>query len=347
MNPHELVDAAREAIGDGDPDFDWKIVPTEHAELFKEKATPLADLLHGSRPIGHAKKYEELNDRAVKARDDFKNTVAKANHAVFLAAALGALILVAVGLQTMVGEVAGRWVVGAIGLAGVVSGGLAAMWISQARDGNLAEKWSRERARAEAKRLEYFKVIMEEATDAPFNQLLVLEYTRRFLLENQIDYFRDRGREHEDGAGMALRRSTSAVFLASTLTAVAGLLAMVEPRFAVVAGLGVIATAYSALAASRSTVNLDRRNADRFRVAQDQLEERSLDLDMYRKRVASGEMGAVQEFYGPIFITLATDHKGFLDDGEKRDIELGAIERRLRSAEDALKDEPADGSDDA
>jgi len=344
MSLQDLIDAARRAIGKGDPESDWKLVPTEHAELFEEKAAPLAELLRGSRPTGHAEKYEELNGRAVKARDDFKKAVARANTAVFYTACLAALLLVAAGLQEALGP-AGSWVVGAIGLSGIVSGGLATMWIGQAKSGNLAEKWATERARTEAKRLEYFKAVMDGASDEPLHQLLALEYTRRFLLDNQIDYFRDRGKQHEDRADLALKRSSRAVFLASTFTAIAGLLAMWEPQLAVIAGLGVIATAYSALAVSRSAVNLDRRNADRYRLAQDQLEERKLDLDIFRQKAASGEKEAVQEFFSPIFVTLATDHKGFLDDGEKRNIELGAIERRLKSAEDAFRDKPADGAD--
>ncbi len=341
MNPHEMIDAARTAIGKGDPESDWKIVPTEHAKLFEETAPPLAELLRGARLEGNAEKFKELDERAVKARDNFKNTVARANNAVFYTAGFGALLLIAAGLQETLG-VAGPWVMRAIGLVGVISGGLATMWIGQAKGGSLADKWARERARAEAKRLEYFKAVMEAASDRPSDQLLALEYTRRFLLDNQIDYFRDRGREHEDSADVALKMSMLAVFLASTLTAVAGLLAMMEPRLAVLAGLGVVATAYSALAVSRSAVNLDRRNADRYRLAQDQLEERKLDLDIYRNKAALGETEAVQEFYSPVFVTLATDHKAFLDDGEKRDIALGALERRLKSAEDALRDEPAD-----
>ena len=58
---------------------------------------------------------------------------------------------------------------------------------------------------------------------------------------------------------------------------------MWHPEFAVVAGLGVIASAYAALAVSRSAVNQDRKNADRYLSAEDQLKERRLDLDTYRK----------------------------------------------------------------
>ena len=339
-NAKELMRAAQDAIGEGDSDTDWKIVPTEHATSFADKAQSLADILRGQRPRGLAAMYEEQNGKAVNARDVFKSTVERADAAVFLTASLGALLLVAGGLQEPLGDFLGPWVARAIGLLGVVSGGLAAMWLNQVRGGDLAGRWADERGKAEAKRLAYFKAVMERASRAPWDQLLALEYTRRFLLDNQIDYFRDRGREHESAAGTALTRSTQAVFLASTFTAVAGLLAMLEPQLAVIAGLGVIASAYATLSVSRSAVNLDRKRADLYRTGMDQLWERKLDLDVYRERTASGDVGAVQEFFEPVFVTLEADHKSFLSDADQRELAIGGMERRLDAAKEALKQKP-------
>jgi hypothetical protein len=327
----DLILAAYAPIGEGDSDTDWKIVPTEHAELFADKAAPLAQALRGAQPNGRAKMYEELNRKAIEARDNFKNTVAKANTAIFCTASLGALLLIAGGLQEPLGK-AGRWVAGVIGLLGVVSGGLATMWLNQVRISRLSERWTIERAKAEAKRLAYFKAVMGEANDKPLDQLLVFEYVRRFLLDNQIDYFRDRGGQHERAHNIAVKTSTQAVFVASTITAGAGLLSMLEPQLAIIAGIGVIASAYSTLVVSRSSLNLDRRNADHYRLAKDRLEERKLEIDIYREKIASGDMGVVQKFFEPIFVTLATEHKEFLDNVEQREIAIGNMEDRLRAA---------------
>ncbi len=111
---------------------------------------------------------------------------------------------------------------------------------------------------------------------------------------------------------------------------------MVVPVLAVIAGLGVIASAYATLAVSRSAVNLDRRNADRYRVAEDQLKERQLDIDIYREKIAAGNKGAVQEFFEPIFVTLEADHKGFLSDAEQREMAIGAMEQRLDAAKQTV-----------
>jgi hypothetical protein len=211
------------------------------------------------------------------------------------------------------------------------------MWLNQLQGGALPKRWAEERAKAEAKRLAYFKTVMEEAIEAPLDQLLALEYTRRFLLDNQIDYFKDRGGEHENAASAALKSSTQAVFVSSSFTAIAGALSMWRPEFAVFAAVGVIASAYAALAVSRSTVNQDRKNADRYLAAEYQLKERKLDLDTYRRKTASGEKGAVQEFFEPIFLTLEADHRAFLSEAEQRELAIGNMEKRLNAAKETLK----------
>ena len=211
------------------------------------------------------------------------------------------------------------------------------MWLSQVKDGNLARAWVNERAKAEAKRLAYFKAIMEGASGNPLDQLLAFEYTRRFLVDNQIDYFRGRGQQHERAADNALKLSTNSVFAASASTALAGAFSMAQPQLALIAGLGVVASAYAALATSRSAVSLDRKNADRYRDGADKLEERKLDIDTFRERAAVGDKSAVQEFFEPIFVTLEADHKEFLSIAEQRELAIGAMGTRLDAAKEALE----------
>ena len=112
---------------------------------------------------------------------------------------------------------------------------------------------------------------------------------------------------------------------------------MWHPELAVVAAMGVIASAYAALMVSRSAMNQDRTNADRYLAAEYQLKERKLDLDTYRERTASGDNKATQEFFEPIFVTLAADHRAFLRDAEQRELAIGDMERRLDAAKEALK----------
>ena len=67
-NAHELIRIARDAVGVGDSDTDWKVVPTEHAKMFEEKAPSLAENLRGEQPKGLAEMYEEWNSRANYSR---------------------------------------------------------------------------------------------------------------------------------------------------------------------------------------------------------------------------------------------------------------------------------------
>lgn len=335
----KLIETAREAIGSGKPSTDWQILPTEHAQEFLKSAPSLTANLRGARPTGLAKIYEDLNGKAVEDQKTFKSTVGKADSAVFWTASLAAMLLVAGGLQQPLGS-AGPWVVAAIGLMGVISGGLATMWLSQIKGGSLAKEWSEARAKAEAKRLAYFKAVMKGAVANPLDQLLALEYTRRFLLDNQIDYFHERGGKHGEAARRALKNSTKAVFLASTFTAIAGLLAMRFPQLAVIAGFGVIASAYATLVTSRSIVNLDRTNSERYRSGKELLDERKLEVDIYREKVAAGDQGAVEKFFEPVFVALEADHKAFLNDAEKRELAIGDMEKRLDAAREALSKNP-------
>ncbi|MFN9941566.1 MAG: hypothetical protein ACK56I_19025, partial [bacterium] len=100
--------------------------------------------------------------------------------------------------------------------------------------------------------------------------------------------------------------------------------------------LGVIASAYAALASSRSAVNQDRKNADRYQAAEDQLMERKLDLDAYCKRTAMGDPNAVQDFFAPVFVVLEADHKAFLTEADQREFAIGDMERRLDAALEPL-----------
>ena len=333
-NADELRRNARAAVGDGGSE-DWKINPSEHARWFESAAPSLADNLRRARPEGLARMFIESDRGALAARDVFKRTVRRADTAVFFAGMFGALLVVAVGLREMIGE-QNAVVIGALGGLGTLASALAAMWVGRARDGELAQRWANERANAEAKRLAYFKDVMEGAKDEPYDKLLAFEYARRFLLDNQIEFFRGRGRQHESAAQTALDRSTYATFLASILTAAGGVMTFIKPEFGVLAGLAAIATALGTLFVSRSEMNLDHKNADRYRAAADALSERRLDIDTYRRRVAQGDLDALLDFYEPVFMALKADHQAFLTDADKRDLAIGAMQSRLDTAQQGL-----------
>lgn len=336
MNDSELdamIRRVTQGIGEGRPDKDWKVVPTEHAEHLQGVAPELTGILSTSRVKGLAEQYEELNQKAVASRDKFKASANWLNRCVFATASLGAILLI-LGTLNHLMQNYGRPVIVAIGILGIVSGALATLWLNRMRQGRQLRAWFADRAKAEGKRLAYFKELLLHR-GSPTEALWVFEYTRRFLLDNQIDYFKERGAKHESGAESALKTASIAAFLASICTTVASLLSGYRTEFTAIASLGVIASAYAALAASKTEVSQDRRSAERYRLAGERLQDWKLNIDDYRKRVAGGDQDAIEEFYGPVFQTLVSDHKSWLEVEEKIAAAVGQFERRLKEAQRA------------
>jgi hypothetical protein len=333
-----IVKETRDIIGKGNPDRDWKIEPTFHSQQYAQSAPQLTQLLEGSKAQAYAQRYEELNRKAIESRDKFKRIFSNANWSIFLTATLGALLLIGSGLSSLAGDYLpeGRLTtfIWALSILGIVSSALATMWISQITGKKLSRRWASQRASAEAKRMAYFKTVLEEAGTEPREQLLVFEYTRRYLLDNQLDYFRDRGKQHKAASDRAANVSSIALMLSSILTGLASILVAVtgKPHYSVIAGVGVIATAASALAKERSRVHLDRINAERYQKAYDLLWERSLELDDYREQIDTGDARAAIRFFEPIFMALEADHKQFLNDEEKREAAIGDMKKRLNAA---------------
>jgi hypothetical protein len=334
------INTAIHAIGAGDSDKDWRVAPTEHARIFERVAPSLAEDLRGARLTGLAESFEETDQVAIRAQNLFKSTVGKANRAVFATAMFGALLMVSGGLHSLIGDM-GVWVVRGMGLAGFIASGLGAMWLRQVQNGRLLNRWLETRAKAEARRLKYFKTVLEHATDTVQDRLYAFEYTRRFLLDNQLHYFRARRAQHENADRNAVNKSSLSLFLSSTFTAIAGFLAMWKPELALLAGLGAIATAYGAMKKSQSEMNLDSKNAIRYATARERLFERKLELDDYRNRIAEGDFAAIAEFFEPIFVSLEADHQTFLSQPERRELAIGNMEKRLDAASEVLQNQTA------
>jgi hypothetical protein len=339
MSEHQnAIKNAIHAIGTGNSGEDWRVEPSEHAKMFERVAPKLAEALRGARLTGLATSFEESDKVAIDAQRLFKSTVEKANRAVFATAAFGALLMVSGGLHALIGEY-GVWIVRVMGLAGFIASGLGAMWLKRVQNGRLLNRWLETRARAEAKRLKYFKTVLKEAPRTAQDKLNAFEYVRRFLLDNQLDYFKERRAQHEKADSNAINKSTLAVFLSSTFTAIAGFLSILQPELALLAGLGAVATAYGAMKKSQSEMNLDSKNALRYAAAGERLFERNLELDDYRKRIAEGVPDAVEEFFEPIFVTLEADHQAFLSQPERRELAIGNMEKRLDAASEVLQNQ--------
>ncbi|MEX2446355.1 MAG: hypothetical protein WD734_03360, partial [Dehalococcoidia bacterium] len=210
----EQLAAARRVIGEAGPD-DWVIAPSRHAGELDEAAPALAEVLRRSPVETAAREFERLDADAVEAQAAFKRTARRANLAVLLTACLSAAMLV-VGSIEAFGEPR-RIALGVLGVASVVGGGLATMWLFRLKQGHLFDRWNRARAGAETRRLDFFHRVVEAESsvagqEAPL-PLLQLEYFCRYQLDVQVAFYGGRSRSHRRAADRTLWLEAVAVLL--------------------------------------------------------------------------------------------------------------------------------------
>jgi hypothetical protein len=142
------------------------------------------------------------------------------NAAVLATGVIGALIMVA-GMVEQRFDDAALWpLLLVLGLAALVSGALASMWLFRVREGQMLDDWMSERAHAETARLAYFATLAElpgdGASELPLG-LLKLEYFRRYQLDMQIAYYDPRPASDVDyplhPTGVELARESDFLFL--------------------------------------------------------------------------------------------------------------------------------------
>jgi hypothetical protein len=320
----KLIESVKEIIGEEDSRNDWRIKLQEHAALYENTAPSLVAIMKGSKLRGLAKAYATSDNEAIKAQNKFKSTVKKASLAAFLTSACGALLLVCAGLHILNKPVGLIIIVGTTAV-GMTASVFATLWFNLIKGGGLNAEWVLRRSRAEKKRLDYFQTFLKMTPKNPEDQLFALEYTRRFLLENQITYFEGRGKEHKKAADKTLKKSLAAMLVASLITMLAGPLALLKGWLSAIAGLGVIATAYGAFVNAISTVNLDKENAQRYTKCAWDLDDVLLEIDECRSKAAEGNPDSVVEFFQPVFKILEVDQLAFSSDGQRRDKKIDVM----------------------
>lgn len=340
MDLRARIEKARAVIGEQD-EGDYAIAPTEHAEGIEEGAPELARLLRSSRVRSIARTYEEKDRRARENQRRFKTTATRANRAVFLTAALGALLLMTVPLSTFLGDGWTGLLQAGLGVGAIVAGTLGSVWLFEIRNGRLLERWMGARADAESRRLRYFERVIEvpsEQTDSSPVPLALfqLEYFRRYQLDVQRTYYRRRADEHERAADRILTLSAAAVGLASVATGLGGILGSgLRPEWISVAGLGVLASSLSTFALSQEGVGQDRRNMERYRRTLDALEHLAGKLDAVRRSTARGERAAFEQLAEAVHEQLSLEHRQWLKLSENVSGAIGRLETALAESEAA------------
>lgn len=335
MSEAEAIERAVAAIGEGRPD-DFILAPNSHAAAMADKAPTLASLLRTAKVATLARQYERRDRDAGDAQKRFKKAMLWANGAVLATGVLGALIMVAGILEEVVDE--DLWpVLLALGLAALVSGALASMWLFRVREGNLVEAWMSGRAHAESARLEYFATLVQlengGSADLPLG-LLKLEYFRRYQLDVQLAYYDQRGRQHRNSADRTLTLGGFAAALAAVASGSAGIVASIEATWAALAALGVIGTALAAYAATREAVNQDRRNAERYGRTLSSLEILRGRLDDVRGGVLAGSQQVLEEYVAAVHEQLSLEHREWLSGAESTRSAIGKMNETLAALQE-------------
>lgn len=333
MDRDELIKAAKETIGEGRPD-DYVLDPKNHADSLTAKAPALASILRRSEFIAVVGQHERKAAEAREAQRIFRTTANRANWAVFVTVCLSAALLI---IGPLTSGTAGKSLLVGLGSCGIVAGSLGAMWLFRIREGKWLEKWMTARAGAEAARLSYFEKVTG-ATDVDKDPLiplplLQLEYFRRYQLDIERNYYRNRGRDHAAAAGRMLRVSSVSVALGSLATALGGFLGgAVDSRWVSVAGAGAIASALSALASGKEAIGQDRQNEERYGRTLEALESLAGRLDQVRDSAAGGAREPLQQFVAAVHEQVSLEHRQWLGAAESTQASLAKLEEALATA---------------
>jgi hypothetical protein len=301
--------------------------PLSHAEIgeFAARSAALGRLLGANEVLRILAAYEREDQRATDAQRRFFRVAAHLNTSVLTTAVISAVILALGVLQPWLHKVVTPWFAQAIpgalialGFIGLLAGGYAAARLYELSAGDLAGDWMRSRARAERLRSEYFDRIAARAAaaDTP-TQGAALELVITHLLKQQLLYFADRGKCHEEAAARWLRWAAFASGIASVGVAAGGMAgAAGEPWILAIAALGAIGGGVAAFAAAQEAIGQERQRAQRFRNNVDALELIARRIDDTRAAVAAGSSEALVTFTSAVNQQLALELGQFLEGGE-------------------------------
>jgi hypothetical protein len=292
---------------------------------FAARSRILEGVLRGASAARIAAAYKREDQRAIDEQSRFFAVGTRLNRAVLATAVVGALILALGVLRPWLQNQADprldelvSWILGVLGLFGLLIGGYAAALLYELNAGDLERGWLQSRARAEQLRGEYFgHLAAQSATADSVTQEAALDVVIKHLLEHQLTYFANRGKRHEAAAGHWLRLAAFATGVASVGVAAGGMVGAVGgPWLLAIAALGAIGTAVVSFATSQEAIGQERERAQRFRNNVDALELLARKTDDVRGAISSGATDTLVTFTAAINQQLALELGRFLEGGE-------------------------------
>jgi hypothetical protein len=320
---------AAAAVGTGRQD-DYVLEPQKHADELEANAPELARLLRNSQVKVRAEQYQRLDEEAGKAQRLFKKEITRANAAVFATATVSALVM-GVGLLTDLLNGATRVLLVILGVTGILAGGAASMFLYRVKQGHFLEEWMTARARAETARLGYFSAVVATSGGPPdaWLDLLRLEYFRRYQLDLELAFYRNRGSQHRESGERTLRLSSYSLAIATVTAALAGFLGAFAAQWAALGALAVVGSSLGSFSEAREAVNQDRRNSERYARTLDALENLQARLDEVRDGVAAGSSLVLQEFVAAVQEQISLEHRQWLEGAESTKSAIGRLEAAL------------------
>lgn len=314
---------------------------------FAGVSVALGGILRSGEAANIVAAYEREDKRAIEEQSRFSSVATRLNTTVLVTAGIGAFILALGVLQPWLQKQVDprfdqgiSWVVAALGFFGLLVGGYAAALLYELNAGDLARDWTRSRARAEQLRSEYFDRLTAHAAtvDSP-TQGAALDLVAKHLLQDQLNYFAERGKHHEAAAGHWLRLAAFATGVASVGVAAGGMVGAVGgPWLLAVAALGAIGTGVVSFATSQEAIGQERERAQRFRNNVDALELVARQIDDVRGAIGRGATDALVTFTAAINQQLALELGRLLEGGESIRASITKLSQQIEKSREGKED---------
>lgn len=329
MNSSVITDA-QNAIGENGSD-DWLLTPEAHAAALPGEAGALRRVLLRDNLKAIMAKFKVADASAGSAQKKYRFWGRLGIYSIAAAAVIGTALILRVdesfGIET-------KWLALAVEYSMLLLAFIVAQWLALRRP---FETWMENRGKAEILRVQLFNEVVqakepasERATEGELPLLpLQLEYFRRYQLDVQRSYYKGRGGQHERAAG----RSTLWSFISTGLTVLWGLIAAAAfihlaaqqgwielPSFLELLQLenferwimafGVVASSLYGASSARSLMDLDARNAARYKTTSDNLEYiAGTLLDDTRQAASAGDAGKVAAFVQLVQNQISSEHR--------------------------------------
>ena len=353
-----------DAIGEN-ANGDFVLRPSEHADKLPSNAGPLARILRQPGLQNICKAYDDADKRAERAQGQYKFWAKLAIWMVFLAIVASSFSTALPLKDLLQSELAEFYLrLTAIGflLATLFLSFSIMLWMELAGP---YEKWNKARGEAEHSRKELFRAVFASPPtgEAVVGELkilpLKLEYFRRYLLEDQIAYYKGRAGDFSKS-----ERRTKVFWFISTLLVffmlvVALLIGVLSPsseqgatfnlipsltgwlQVAEVAHLdgymlaiGITVAALFGAMLATSLLDKAKGNAIRYTFTHDNLELLKNDgLDEAREKALTRDTGAVDAFVNRVIAQISVEHQDWF--------KLQAIKPRLEQSPVPVAPAPA------